>query len=487
MAAPAPRLSKSRFTIGLQCHKRLWWTVHEPDAPELEPDEGLQAIFDAGTRVGEVARSYVPGGVLVDLPHDALEARVETTRALLERGVPAIYEASFFENGVFVAVDILERTARGHGLVEVKSTTRLKREHVTDAAIQAHVVRAAGVSLDHVHVMHLDRECVHPRLESLFARADVTADVAELEPSLPAVIDRQLEVLGGPLPQVAVGDHCSTPWDCPFRARCWPVRPEHHVSTLYYIGRRAAELEAQGIARVHDVPDDYPLDPAARRQVRAVRSGELIVEPGLASALEAFASPLAFMDFETVARPIPVWDGCRPYDQVPAQFSALVEDGHGGHRHHEWLPDAPGDPRAEIARAVVEACSGATRVVAYHAPFERDCLALLARSVPHHARELLSIADRLLDLLPVVRDHVYHPDFRGGFGLKNVAPVLVPALRFEGMSIADGAAASRALEQLLFGSGPVDSQRRADLLAYCRLDTWAMVGILDRLRALASA
>jgi len=62
---------------GLQCHKRLWWTVHEPDAPELQPDDALQATFDRGSRVTEAARSYIPGGVLIDVPHDAYDERVE--------------------------------------------------------------------------------------------------------------------------------------------------------------------------------------------------------------------------------------------------------------------------------------------------------------------------------------------------------------------------------------------------------------------------
>ena len=64
-SAPRLRLSKSRFTSGLQCHKQLWWRVHEPDAPELVPDAGLQAIFDQGHLVGAAAQTYFPGGVLV--------------------------------------------------------------------------------------------------------------------------------------------------------------------------------------------------------------------------------------------------------------------------------------------------------------------------------------------------------------------------------------------------------------------------------------
>src|SRR5512135_327237 len=141
------RLSKSRFTAGLQCHKQLWWRVHEPDAPELVPDPAQQAIFDQGTRVGEVARTYVPGGELVDLPHDAFAKRIARTRELLFYRVPAIYEATFTGGDVYAAVDILEREGGRFHLIEVKSTTKLKPEHIPDVAIQLHALRAAGLDV----------------------------------------------------------------------------------------------------------------------------------------------------------------------------------------------------------------------------------------------------------------------------------------------------------------------------------------------------
>jgi hypothetical protein len=119
LPAPVPRapasasgLSKSRYVTGLQCAKQLWWRVHEPDAPELVPDAATQRIFDRGSRVGELAREHVPGGVLIDLPYAALAARVEATRRALADGARVVYEASFREDEVFVSVDILERRGR---------------------------------------------------------------------------------------------------------------------------------------------------------------------------------------------------------------------------------------------------------------------------------------------------------------------------------------------------------------------------------------
>ncbi|HEX7601170.1 MAG TPA: DUF2779 domain-containing protein, partial [Polyangiaceae bacterium] len=139
-------LSKSRFTGGLQCHRALWWKVHEPKAPELVSGPEQQAIFDQGTRVGDLARQYIPGGQLVDAPYWDPDQRIETTRAALAAGAKVIYEASFRADDVFVSVDILHRAPRNRGwiLSEVKSTTKVKPAHIPDAAVQTHVLLRAG-------------------------------------------------------------------------------------------------------------------------------------------------------------------------------------------------------------------------------------------------------------------------------------------------------------------------------------------------------
>src|ERR1035441_9597450 len=130
------RLSKSRYISGLQCQKMLWWNVHEPDAPELASDEGLQAILTRGQKVGELARAQVPGGVLIDLPYYEFEGKVAATAKAIADGARAVYEASFLEDGVFVAVDILERRRNGFVLVAVKSTLDVKEEHLPDVAVE---------------------------------------------------------------------------------------------------------------------------------------------------------------------------------------------------------------------------------------------------------------------------------------------------------------------------------------------------------------
>src|SRR5262249_18480226 len=158
-----------------QCRKRLWWEVHEPEAPELVVEPNIAARFDRGHRVQEVARTYVPGGVLIDLPHQQVQARVSATAAALAARAPAPYEARFLADGVFVAVDILERRRTGFVLVEVKATLEVEERHIPDVAVQLHVLRRAGLPVKRAVVMHLNRDCRHPDLSNLFVRENVTA------------------------------------------------------------------------------------------------------------------------------------------------------------------------------------------------------------------------------------------------------------------------------------------------------------------------
>jgi hypothetical protein len=217
----------------------------------------------------------------------------------------------------------------------------------------------------------------------------------------------------------------------------------------------------------------------------------MVVEPALTKALAAFPSPLAFLDFETVSLAIPRWNGCRPWQNVPVQFSCHVEERGRGLVHHEWLADGSGDPRPVLAEALVAACGGGPRrIVAYYASFERDCIRQLAEAVPRLAQELERIERRLVDLLPLIRNHVYHPDFSGSFSIKRTLPALVPGLSYADLEIREGETATLELMRLLFSGDELPPGERAELrealLRYCERDTWAMVRMLERLRGLVT-
>jgi hypothetical protein len=456
-------LSKSKFLAGLQCHKLLWWSEHEGDAAELIPDAVALATMNEGTHVGTVARNYVAG------------AGVE-------------YERTFTSQGVTVRCDILRHGAGGTELFEVKSATKMKDEYLPDVAVQLWVLRATGLDVRRALVMHLNRECRFPDLSNLFTTVDVTAEVEALLPGVPAAIEAQRTMLRGPIPDVAVGLHCEKPRECAFTARCWPRLPDHHVTTLYRIQRRTVEKHlADGRITLHQLDASMTTVLPAQRQIRAVHTNARVVERGLGDALRALVEPVAHLDFETVAPAVPVWNRCRPYENVPAQFSVhMVRDRRA--TPYAWVASDAGDPRPALAVALVEACSGAATVVAYYSSFEEQCLDLLAEAVPEHAAALLGIKSKIVDLLPIVRDHVYDPAFGGSFSLKAVLPALIPELGYADLEIQEGMLASVELRRLMFTAmGPAErAELRDGLLAYCERDTIAMVRLVEVLGELAA-
>ena len=488
---PAP-LSKSRFVKGWQCHKLLWWMVHEPKAKELIPNKVLKDRFDQGREVTLVARQRFPDALLI--PYGADESRIEATQFAIDFGTPAILEGCFTADGVFVAADVLLKEGAGYILIEVKSSTELKDDHLPDAAVQAHVLRRCGVNVRRVEVMHLNKAFRHPDQGDLFVREDITPQVDAFLPQVPGLIKAQLAALKAKLPSVEIGLHCFQPRECPFHDRCWPDDP-HHISTLYNNGpKRTCAYLTQGIHSVFDIPERQKLPDAAQRQLRALKEGRMIVEPGLGVALrEALGDArLGFLDFETIQRAIPVWDGLHPWQQTVVQFSyheqhtAISSQPSEQYTHQAYLAEGPGDPRGELAEQMLQATRGAERIVMYSS-FERSRINELAEQIPNLADDLHALAGKLVDLLPIVRNHVYHPDFQGSFSLKYILTPMVADLTYSDLAIVDGQVASVEIARLLFVAHLVEDrdQLRRDLLAYCERDTWAMVRLVQRLYELA--
>jgi hypothetical protein len=337
--------------------------------------------------------------------------------------------------------------------------------------------------------MHLNRDYRHPGPEPLFVRDDVSDRVADIVAQVPAAIETQIEVLNGPAPDLGIGLQCTGGHDCPFRGRCWPQEADS-VNRLYRMWTTTKlGLLGDGLESIVDVPDEVRLTAIQDRQRRALQAGRMIVEPGLGPALDALQYPIGFLDFETMMRALPPYDGLKPWAQVPAQFSYHELAADGTVRHVEWLADEPGDPRETLSLAMIDACRGAPQILVYNISFERTRLRELAEALPHLADDLLDIDARLLDLMKSVMDHVYHPDFEGSFALKRVLPVLVPGLGYDDLEVQGGGDAMVDIARLLLqpeSFAPGERERlRTALLAYCERDTWVMIKLLERLRELA--
>jgi predicted RecB family nuclease len=176
----------------------------------------------------------------------------------------------------------------------------------------------------------------------------------------------------------------------------------------------------------------------------------------------------------------------RPYDHLPFQWSVHVQREPGAEPHHfEFLATDGSDPRRKFIKSLCDVLGEDGNIVVYNAPFESGRLSELAAWLPEFAERIENIQTRLWDLLPVVRNHVYHPVFAGSYSLKSVLPALVPEMSYEGMSVADGRGAGQAWQALVHGASDEAERERIEkaLRAYCGQDTLALAKLLGRLRS----
>ena len=486
------RISKSKFVAGCQCLKRLYWQVHSPELAE-QPDAAAEAIIQQGRDVGMLARQLFPGGVEVGFD-GSLDQAIRTTRELVaNREIPAIFEGAFEDGGVLVRVDVLHRRADGRlRLIEVKSSASLKEEHLDDVAIQYRVLSRCGLDVGSCCLAHVNRSFVF-RGGSVdpwrfFRIRNVTRQVARLQPKLTFQLRAQFTVLNMPTaPDIAPGRHCTNPVTCEFYDRCNISRPDDHIGYLPRLHASAAEeLEELGVASIHDIPDDFELSDIQRRAATCVQTGEPWFDrEALKTKLGDLKYPLFFMDFESRNPCVPSFAGMHPYDHVCYQYSIHLRREPGAElEHHEFLATDVSDPRREFISSLCHALGESGSIVVYSS-FESQRLSDLAVWLPEYAERIGGIQARLFDLLPVVRQHTYHPAYAGSYSIKSVLPALVPEMSYAGMEVANGQDAGLAWESLVRGGLNCDERERVEkgLRAYCGQDTLAMVRLLEVLRA----
>lgn len=482
-------LSKSTFLRGLQCHKSLYLNRYNRDLrDQISPEQ--QAIFATGREVGELAHGLFPGGVRSKPPNSfEFQRAVEVTSELIAAGKHIIYEAAFQHEQVLALVDILVRDGDEWRAYEVKSSASLKDVHLPDAAIQYYIMQGQGIELSDISIVHINTDYVRHGeldLEQLFSIASVHPEVAALQPEIPGLVAALKRVLdGGVVPDIPIGPQCNDPYPCDFIGHCWSEVPEYSVFNLARLSdEKAFELYRDGIVRTEDIPGNYPLGDAAANQVERDKSGVTrIADVAIHAFLETVSYPLYFLDFETFNPAIPPFDGTRPYRQIPFQYSLHMKESPSAELEHSgFLAEAGVDPRLPLIESMLSELEEPGDIVVYSS-FEAGRIKDLAEQFPEHSEPLLALLERLVDLMQPFRDRAYYaPEMHGSYSIKAVLPALVPNLSYEGMAISDGGAAMRAYIDLIEEKDPARIEAvRNDLWKYCKLDTLAMVRILEKL------
>lgn len=482
-------LTKSKYMSGIQCSKRLWY---EENCPERAANNSIsqQRRFEQSKEVGVLARDYFPDGVLIDVI-DPLTSAKQTEEAI-ERGDTCIFEATFIFNDVLVKCDILQKDTNSWKIIEVKASTVnstvrkskiVKDEYLHDLAIQKYVLTEHGLSVSKTQLMLINsKECVYPDLSNLFSIEDATDQVNQLMDDVPSNVEKFKTVLNrNDEPQVLIGEQCNKPYACPFKeTHCWKSVPKKSIFTIPGLRwKKKNELIEESIFSFEDIPADYPLSQKQRTYVNSVQNGQPEIDiTAIKRLISDLKYPIHFLDFETDNPPIPKFDGLRPYQQFPFQYSCHVMQSDGSVTHHEYLHIDNVDPRLSVVESLVNHISTCGSVVVYSARFEKGVLEDLILHFPKHAPSLQSIIDRLWDQLDIFKNHYTHPDFCGSNSLKNVLPILVPSLCYENLDVQDGLEAQAAWNLMLNTTNEEKkSNMIKDLKAYCKLDTRAMFEI----------
>jgi len=478
------QLTKTLFVQGVRCPKLVYFISNNSE--KIAPDSsGVEFRKKQGILVGELAKKLYPDGI--DLAKKSDEVKLEETKRLKDK---IIFEASAQFEDLFVRADILiPNNDETHNIIEVKADTEVKNEHIPDVSFQKYVFEKAGYKINKVFIAHANNEYVkqgnlEPR--QFFKTEEVTGQLINVENPIIAIQD----VLSkSAIPNVKIGRQCTTPYDCSFKKECWSFLPKNSVMQLYFDKKIGFELLDKNIHAIKDIPEGIELKGRGAKQ-RAIQikttkeNGTHIQKEEIKAFVDSLVYPIYYFDFETYAPAIPLFDNSRPWQRMPFQYSLHIEYEDGTIEHKEFLATDNTDPRPAIINSMKKDLGKTGSIVVFNQTFEKSVLRELAIDFPEFEHEVSgNLLPRIIDLAsPFEQFHYYHPDQQGRYSIKVVLP-LFSELNYKEMEVSNGEEAFCTYEQIL--KNPENKEQLIkSLKEYCKLDTWAEIEIVKKLREL---
>ena len=489
-------LTKSKYVKGMQCPKMIWMDQHKP---EEAVSKAMPSILQNGIKVGEVARSYFGDYSLVPFDFN-IEAMCNETVRHLENGTENIAEATFVYRDLLCRVDILHFNGGGYDIVEVKSSTEISEEYYLDVAFQFYVLTKSGVRIDNVYFLYVNNQYYrygNLDLKELFIKEDVTDAAKALATSVEVNAEEFLRVIRGDSePERDIGLYCDDPYVCDYKEYCSRFLPCPSVMDVAGLRKsKKYQFYDQGIISFEDLAANTNLlNLKQKRQVETEVNDapDTIEKEKIRHFLNTLTYPMYHLDFETFQPAVPPFDGTKPWMQIPFQYSLHVQrEKNGSLEHYEFLGTEGTDPRRELAEQLCRDIPEDVCSLAYNMMFEKMIIRQLAETYEDLSEHLMNIYDNMKDLmLPFKNQYYYSKNLKGSYSIKYVLPAMCPndpELDYTALDqIHNGAEAMDAFPRMGDGSmndSEIEKTRR-NLLAYCRLDTLAMVKVLEKLQEL---
>ena len=492
-------ISKTTYLEYLSCGKNTWLKLYKSDlAAMFKMSDFEKNLLEKGNMVEEWARKLFPDGVLIS---ESGDEALRITQEHIAKKTHVIFQPKFIHDKFLAKNDALEYDKFNDcwNLYEIKGTNSLDEnareiDHVEDATFQAIILKAVGIKVGKVFLVHLNKEYVRGdeiNVEELFIKDDIIEQVKEREESTKLKMQKAAEALSQQEENALVcqcvysgrSAHCAT-----FRYS-YPHVPDYSVHDLSRIGNSKKKLESlvdSQIFDINDIPEEFDLTLNQRNQVYVHKNQKPIIDLlAIKKELGSLTYPLYFLDYETYPPAIPLFKGFKPYQQIPFQFSIHIVAEEGAEpTHAEYLHEEASDPSLPLIAKLLETIGQNGNIIVWNKKFEKGINSQLAERNPEHADFLEYVNDRIYDLMEIFQKQFYvHPGFKGKVSIKKVLPVLVPSLTYTELEIKEGGSAMEAWNEMVFGQGSPEEKRKIadNLRTYCGLDTYAMYAIWKEL------
>ncbi len=484
-------ISKSDYLKYLVCPSYLWLWKNKPEVVPSDEDATIKQRLEQGNEIERYARLLLPEGDMVESRGQAARA---DTEQLVEDGTNTIFQATVItKKGLLAMADIITRESPSDlwTLYEVKSTNSIKKEHILDLSFQRVAFEDAGYAIGKVKIIYLNKDYrrkSHVIPKDLLMESDVTAEVSELVETVRAQTRDALKYLRSP--EEPKGCSCrlnSRSKHCPTFHYLNPDIPEYSVFNISRInGKKLSLLIDNDIVNVDDVPEDIKLSAIQQNQVHVTKSKQPIIDTAaISEILSELEFPLYFLDYETVSTALPLYENCKPYQQIPFQYSLhVLKEPNAELEHYEYLShDSTTLPAQELLGNLKRQIGPVGSIITWNKSFEMSRNREMAAHYPEFAELMSGINDRVFDLMEIFsKQHYVHHEFKGSNSIKKVLPVLVDGFSYDDMDISNGqAAALRWYEAVTSNDVELANKTYKSLLEYCKLDTLAMVEIYKSL------
>lgn len=436
-------LSSSRYARAHRCGRVLWLDDHVPELFDISAID--KERITANDAIVSLAKGYFGDHVEIDCTEFDIETAAQRTKEFIDKKTPVICGATFIgDKDCSCTVDILRVLDGEMCIVKIVTEEMLEEHTIWEVAYQLLILKQCGISVKSAHVIRLNSNYERQgniNVQELFLVEDITERALDKVHSVFITLSLTKQDAARYDEQDYIKQYCDYPNPCGYKHWCMRKLPKPSVYDLSgisaddaYVLRHMADLTIfQDLYYV-----DCKLNPRQRAQVECEVKG--IKEIADCNALTTFLSklsyPLYFLDIKAEQKAIPPFDGCKPWQFIPTNYSLRVIEKPGlslpkNHisfvRMDEWsVPGVTedddysgqaydgGNVKRKLAEMLCRYIPEDAHVIAYSASFIEERIEELATEFSDLRDCLLGIRERIVDLSEPFRTGVYYHHNMGG-------------------------------------------------------------------------